>query len=326
MADALATARLAVRAASAVSPRLGARAAMAAFFSTAPRMAVRADDVPTHDAARRSMLAVGGRDIVVYRWGHGDDTVLLVHGWRGRASQFAPLVRELVHAGFHVVSFDAPAHGDSAGRRTDIRDWLAATEALQAAHGRFRAIVGHSFGGLAALTSARSGVTTATVATIAGAGTPAAFLAEFAATMDLGAATRVEFEAAFRRRFGEDEQSLARRFDAIAHPLAGGVDLLIAHDERDRQLPSVWSRRLFDAHGERARLVMTDGFGHVRILGSVPVLDATVGLVTGGVSGIDRALRATEPALEPIELQPVSAVPAESPESPESPAEAARRP
>ncbi len=290
MADTFSAARRATRAASAISPRLGGQFALAAFSATGRRMPVRPDDSPTHESARRGIMSVRGHDLVTYRWGRGDDSVLLVHGWRGRASQFAPLVRELVHAGFHVVSFDAPAHGDSGGRRTDIRDWLAAIDQLQASHGRFRAIVGHSFGGLAALTAARSGITTASVATIAGAGTPAAFLEEFANAMTLDEATRAHFEAAFQHKLGEDERSLAHRYDAIADPLPDGIGLLIAHDQRDRQLAPEWSRRLYAAHGpDRARLLMTDGFGHTRILASDPVLDAVVGLVTDGVAGVDRA-------------------------------------
>jgi len=290
MADTYTTARRAVGAASAVSPRLGGRAALAAFFTTGAPMPVRADDLPTHGSARRATVTVRDHEIATYRWGQGDDTVLLVHGWRGRASQFAPLVRELVHEGFHVVSFDAPAHGDSPGRRTDIRDWLTAIEELQAKHGRFRAIVGHSFGGLAALTAARDGVTTAAVATVAGAGTPTAFLAEFSEAMSLGNPTRAEFEAGFRRRLGESPSSLERRYDAIAHPLPEAIELLVAHDDDDRQLRPESSRRLYEAHIPRARLVTTSGLGHSRILGSDPILDAIVGLATGGLAGVDRAL------------------------------------
>jgi pimeloyl-ACP methyl ester carboxylesterase len=302
MADPFATARRTVGAASAVSPRLGGRVALGAFFATGRRMPVRADDSETHLRAQRGTVVVRGHDLATYRWGTGDRTVLLLHGWRGRASQFAPLVRELVAERFHVVAFDAPAHGDSPGRSTDIRDWLAATEQLQARFGRFQAIVGHSFGGLAALTAARSGVTTSAVATIAGAGTPAAFLAEFSGAMRLGERTRERFEAGFRRQLGEDAASLVRRYDAAADPLPVGIDLLLAHDDTDRQLSPTWSLALAEAHGDRARLVRTTGFGHVRILSADAVLDAVVGLAAGGLGGVDRALggrAATAPADAP---------------------------
>ena len=160
---------------------------------------------------------VRGKDLVTYRWGSGDETVLLVHGWRGRVSQFAPLVRELVADGLHVVAFDAPAHGASPSARTDIRDWIAAIEALQLRHGRFRLIAGHSFGALATLTAVRSGTTAARVVTIAGAGTPQVFIDQFAAMIDLSVPAKAAFERSFLAKFGEDAASMRLRFDAIRH-------------------------------------------------------------------------------------------------------------
>ncbi|MGV9195387.1 alpha/beta hydrolase [Microbacterium sp. MC2] len=66
-----------------------------------------------------------GAEVVTYEWGDGDRTVVLIHGWNGRASQFATLARELVAEGYRVVAFDAPAHGASSGRHTYIHDWTA---------------------------------------------------------------------------------------------------------------------------------------------------------------------------------------------------------
>lgn len=285
------SARSLVAVASALSPALGGRAALAAFFETRPRMRVRPDDQPTHERARRRAVRVRDLDLVAYEWGRGDDTVLLVHGWRGRASQFATLVRDLVFEGLHVVAFDAPGHGDSRGRRTDIRDWVAAIDQLQRRHGRFRAVIGHSFGALAALTAVRHGVAAGAVATVSGAGAPTAFLDEFAKAMGLDAATRRGFEHAFLQRISEDEASVVRRYDALAHPLPTGVRLLAAHDDGDRQMPADWSARLVAAHGDRARLVRTDGFGHSRVLTADPVLDALVALcVEPGQLPFDPAL------------------------------------
>ncbi|MGG1909502.1 alpha/beta hydrolase [Microbacterium sp. NRRL B-14842] len=139
-----------------VTPRLAGDLAYRLFFSTRPRMAVRAADAATHEAARRGSILVRDIPVTTYTWGGGPPTVLLLHGWRGRASQFAPLVRELVAEGLRVVAFDAPAHGSSGGRRTDIRDWVEAAQELEHTHGPFSALIGHSFGGLAALTVART--------------------------------------------------------------------------------------------------------------------------------------------------------------------------
>lgn len=270
-----------------VSPVLSGDLASRLFFTTAPRMPVRTADVPTHGDARRGSLQVRGIDVTTYEWGAGARTVLLLHGWRGRASQFAPLVRELVAEGLRVVAFDALAHGSSAGRRTDIRDWIDAAEQLQVRHGAFAAIVGHSFGALAASTLARSSAPAPAVAAIAGAASPDAFLAEFARELRLDAGTTARLTERFQRRLGMDQAAVSERYDAVRHPLPADTDLLVVHDRGDRRMPDADALRLHAAHGERSRLLRTEGLGHTRVLSADDVLDAVVALVVGGVEGVD---------------------------------------
>lgn len=279
-----------IRAAAAVSPALAGDLAYRLFFTTSPRMPVRDADAPTHADARSGALSVRGREVVTYEWGTGTRTVLLLHGWRGRASQFAPLVRELVAEGFRVVAFDAPAHGSSAGRGTDIRDWVDAAEQLQEEHGPFAAIVGHSFGALAALTIARSTVPTAAVAAIAGAASPDAFLAQFTEDLRLDAATARRLSVRFRRRLDLDAAGVSARYDAARHPLPADTALLVVHDRGDRRMPDADSLRLHTAHGERSRLLRTEALGHTRVLSADATLDAVVALATGGLEAVD-ALR-----------------------------------
>lgn len=276
-----------IRTAAAVSPVLAGDLAYRLFFTTSPRMPVRDADAATHDDARRGRLAVRGFEVTTYEWGRGLRTVLLLHGWRGRASQFAPLVRELVAEGFHVIAFDAPAHGSSAGRRTDVRDWVDAAEQLQARHGRFVMLVGHSFGAFAALTVARSTVPASAVAAIAGAAGPDAFLAEFVGELDLDAPTAARLSERFRQRLGMDQATLAARYDAARHPLPDDTALLVVHDRDDRRMPDADSLRLHEAHGGRSRLLRTEGFGHTRVLSADTTLDATVALVVGGLGDVD---------------------------------------
>lgn len=270
-----------IRVASAVSPTLGGALADRAFFSTGPRMRVHERDEATHEAATRSRLRIGATEVAAYAWGRGPRAVLLLHGWRGRASQFAPLVRELVAEGLRVVSFDAPAHGSSGGRRTDIRDWVAVAEALQQEHGRFDALVGHSFGGLAALAAARGTVPVPTVVTIAGAGSPEAFVGEFAREFRLSAPARAEMERRFLGHFGLGERDFVARYDAVRHPLPEDTDLLVIHDRADRRMPDAGALRLHAAHEGRSRLLRTEGFGHSRILQADAVLDAVIAQLQG---------------------------------------------
>lgn len=297
-----------------LSPRLAGDLAYRLFFSTRPRMAVRAADAATHDDARRGTLLVRGIDIATYTWGTGPRTVLLLHGWRGRASQFAPLVRELVAEGFRVVAFDAPTHGSSGGRHTDIRDWVDAAERLDRTHGPFSALIGHSFGGLAALTVARSSGSVPAVAVVAGAAAPEAFLAQFVRDLRLDAATADRLRTRFHRRLRLDPATAAERYDAAAHPLPAGTALLVVHDRGDRRMPDHDALRLHAAHPGRSRLVRTVGLGHTRVLSADPTLDAVVALVTGGLDAVDALGTATgRAATDAAPADPSAALPRPTP-------------
>ncbi len=92
-----------------------------------------------------------------YRWGRGP-TVLLLHGWAGRAGQMAPLGVELAEAGFQAVAFDVRGHGEAPGRSTSwstfFRDIGAVYRALnQPLH----ACVGHSAGALSLMALRQDG-------------------------------------------------------------------------------------------------------------------------------------------------------------------------
>ncbi|MBN8204567.1 alpha/beta hydrolase [Microbacterium esteraromaticum] len=275
-----------IRTTARVAPALGAHLALNAFFSTT-RMRLRDEDWLTDYAARRARVRVGGAEIETYQWGAGPSAVLLMHGWNGRASQFAPLVRDLVGEGYRVVAFDAPAHGDSPGRRTDVRDWVDAAHALSDAEGPFDLIVGHSFGAFAALAAVRDGVPARRVASIAGAGAVPAFHDQFLGALRMPAYARPAFEAGFYRRLGLRREESDARFDTLTHPLPAGTELLLVHDRQDRALDARHSRALHAAHPGRSHLLLTNGLGHNRVLSADMVLDAVLAFAMGGLGGPD---------------------------------------
>ncbi len=278
-----------LRAADRVSPAVAGRLAMPLFRRVRPALRVRPTDRAVHEHAERGTITVRGRTVVTYSWGSGPETVLLVHGWRGRASQFGPLVRELRADGYRVVAFDAPANGESAGRHTDIRDWLEAIAVLQRRHGMFRLIVGHSFGSLAALTAVREGTVAGGVVAIAGMADARYLVDSFAARVGLGTASADVLATRFAARLRPGVADPYVRFDATRAPLPESVPLLVVHDRGDREVAVAESLRLHEAHGERSRLVLTEGAGHSRVLGVDPTLDAVTAFATGGLAALDAA-------------------------------------
>ena len=88
------------------------------------------------------------RKLKGYQWGSGDQIVLLVHGWESRGTALRGFVPDLIAAGYRVVAFDGPAHGDSEGERANILNFGSAIKSLiEHLDAPIAAAITHSFGG-----------------------------------------------------------------------------------------------------------------------------------------------------------------------------------
>ncbi|CAM3629851.1 alpha/beta hydrolase [Occultella aeris] len=269
-----------VRALDRMSPRLAAAVTYPFFTRVGARRRVREYERSTHDEARRSVLDVGRRKVVTYEWGQGARTVLLVHGWRGRAAQFAALVRDLRYEGFRVVSFDAPGCGDSPGRRTNIGDYHAIVTALAERESTpFHAVVGHSVGSLAALTATAESVVTRHLVAIA-AITRFRYLNEvFARNLGLGERARALHEGWYANRLRHAAPDVYTRFDATVLALPPDLRLTYIHDRADGWADIGEVRQLAARRGGQVQLIETEGFGHSRILSADVTLDTVLAVV-----------------------------------------------
>jgi pimeloyl-ACP methyl ester carboxylesterase len=227
-----------------------------------------------------------GVDVVTYEWGAGERTVLLSHGWQSRASVFGPLVRELRSEGFRVLAFDAPANGDSPGRRTYLVDHLDVIAELTRREGPWHALVGHSFGSLAALMAVHDGAPATRVVGVAGAADPRVFVDGFGEMLGLDEHTRDALAARFARRVFTGAPDPFERYSAVRHPLPDGIPLLLVHDRGDRRVPFTESERLLEANGDRAQLLATEGLGHNRVLRTDATLDAVMAFLTASAGSL----------------------------------------
>ena len=134
-----------------ISPTLAGWVALRLFLTPARRR-VEAGDAPILAAARKRHLRAGVHHFVAWQWGDTAPWVVLLHGWGSHAARFGSFIEPLRAAGFSVIGIDAPAHGESPGRQSDLlrfRDCLA--EVLRT-HSPVHAVIGHSLGGGALLT------------------------------------------------------------------------------------------------------------------------------------------------------------------------------
>jgi pimeloyl-ACP methyl ester carboxylesterase len=108
--------------------------------------------------AVRQIVGIPDGEVVAWQWGIGSGPLVgLVHGWEGRGSQLGAFAAPLVAAGFRVLTFDAPGHGESPGEVAHVPLVARVLVALERQLGPFDALVGHSMGAAAAATAAVNG-------------------------------------------------------------------------------------------------------------------------------------------------------------------------
>ena len=121
------------------------------LFATPPAPRLREKERAFLDAARPVRQSRGrgaGRPIVEYHWGEaGRPLVLLSYGWGSNAGRWRHYVPTLVEAGYRVLAYDPPGHGQAPRGQLTLPENAAIVADLIAAHGPVEAILAHSFGG-----------------------------------------------------------------------------------------------------------------------------------------------------------------------------------
>ncbi|MFC7878356.1 alpha/beta fold hydrolase [Isoptericola sp. NPDC057391] len=272
-----------LRALSAAAPPLAIRVAARAFWHVGAPAAVRPADRAVHERATRRAVDVAGERVVTYRWGdRGAPTVLLVHGWKSRASRFAGLVTSLEAAGLGVVAFDGVAHGGSSGRRMSALEHMAAIRAVHDAEGPFTAVVGHSLGALAAGLALADGLPVDRFVAVAATTGFDAIAASFLRLVGMPAGLHERFCDHVERTFPGGVRDVRARLDLVGHPVPERVATLFVQDDDDRMSPSAGAR-LLHAAVPGSGLLTTRGLGHTRILDDPAVVTAVVAHVTAPV-------------------------------------------
>lgn len=253
------SARVGMRALSAVSPKAASYVARRLFVT--PRKYAR----PQREHA---ILAKGKRFEFLWMrrtlcaWSFGEGpTIALVHGWEGRGAQLGSLVDPLVNAGYRVVMFDAPAHGDSPGKTADPLRFAGALQALAKWVDGFYGVIAHSMGSLAVSIALREGLSVQRVAFVAPGASPQKATAYMAELLDLPPSVLGGLRSQLAKKAGKSWEALNR--SALAEGFE--LPLLVVHDEDDREVKVENAQRIVH-RWPGSKLVVTKGLGHTRIL------------------------------------------------------------
>ena len=215
--------------------------------------------------------------LAAYRWGHGERVVLLIHGWSGRGPQMGAFAEPLVNAGYSVIAFDAPSHGRTPGSSTNLFRISDALQTVIQHCGPVDSIISHSFGTIVLAYTLRHRDLHINRAVCIGSPASARLLADrFTGIMQASAKTRQCFMQQFEREFGHD---IWNRISAEENARGLTIPALIMHDQNDHDVPWQSSQQLAQAW-PNAKLVLSKGLGHRRILRNPTLVKQVVDFIT----------------------------------------------
>jgi len=225
----------------------------------------------------KHQIKVNGQTVRGWKWGAGPG-ILFVHGWNGRGIQLSSFFAPLIQAGYAVITFDAPGHGESDGKTSSYFELTDTVRALLNPQLGFNIIglIGHSLGAAAIVNALSKEDISLPGILIA----PAIKLKELLFnTFELFGIPAVVYRRAieeYERRFGyslesDDPYKLLPMVDS---------NLLIVHDRRDHSIPFSDSLEIAETRSN-ITLHETEGLGHRNILKDRKIVELVTDYILG---------------------------------------------
>lgn len=256
-----------------ISLTWAAREGMKLFFQTRRYKRPEREHKLLQNATERFTFTWQGKELVAWAWGTGP-TILLVHGWNGRGAQLGSFIEPLVAAGYRVVAYDGPGHGDSKGNQASLVDLSESVGAVVEQLGSVAGVIAHSLGAAATTLALIEGKQIPWVIYLAPPLQPRDYVHKFAGFLKVSRETTSLMKALMSVHF-------RRSWDSLDIPtLAKSLEtpLLVIHDEEDKDVPFSEGDALVKAW-PRAELIATQGLGHRRILHQADVIKQALAFI-----------------------------------------------
>jgi len=250
------------------SPRLAAKFAIK-LFTTPMRFKLPKREVEMDNKSKQELINIPALDkkINVYHYGDSNRKVLLVHGWSGRGTQLHSIADKLLKCGHSTISFDAPAHGKSTGKTSDMTEFIACILELEKLYGPFEYAVGHSLGAMAVLNAIKRGLNVEKAVIIGSGDVIKDIMNDFTAKLGMNIATGELMIRLFEKKFGESINS----YSAYIAAKDVAIPILVIHDINDADVPVSAAYHISDYLSDK-EIMITEGLGHRKILGDTKVI------------------------------------------------------
>ena len=257
-----------------IRPRLSGKFALNLFL-TPLRYARPEREKKVYDSSKKSFIEVDGYKVAIYEWGEGP-IIWMLHGWSGRATQLHAFIDRFVEKGYKIIGVDAPGHGDSSGKKSNVLLFGKALLKLNQIYGPPYAYIGHSLGGAIGFLALKNGIKFQKMVSISAPSIARAVIEESLKKLGATDITVRNMEKIFKERYHEPfENYTALKWVRFAPD----IPILIIHDEGDKDAPfhhgEALSREL-----PNAEFYTTQGLGHMQILRDKKTVDKVVDFIS----------------------------------------------
>lgn len=246
---------------------------LARLFTTPIKHKMPKRELEMDRKSKQELLLIPGlnKKVMVYNYGSGEKTILLVHGWSGRGTQLVKFAEEFVKLGYCTISFDAPAHGKSPGNRTIMTEFITSVMQIEKKFGPFEAAIGHSLGGMTLLNAYKRGLHLNKLVIIGSGDKVQDIMNDFVRKLEMKSEMSELLKLYFEKQFGETMESYS------SYIAAKEIDIpvLVIHDENDYEVP-VQAGIHIHKQLRKGDLMVTKGLGHRKILGNHQVIEKVI--------------------------------------------------
>ncbi len=258
-----------------IFPGLTAKLARKIWFTTL-RIKKSPIEQKIADLANPTMVEIQETPIRLWHWGEEGPTILFIHGWSGRGTQIASFVNPLVDQGFQVLSFDAPAHGESGGKHTDATKIAETLSEIVKLKGSFHGVITHSMGAIVLAQLMNDPLKVDRVVMICPPINLDVMLRNFQNRFNLPQTIIEKLREMIKQDLGEDIEekiSLQNKTNRFKCPV------LIIHDEDDIEVD--WhSTENLAKNISGAEFYKTQSLGHIKILFDQSVIEKVAGFLS----------------------------------------------
>jgi pimeloyl-ACP methyl ester carboxylesterase len=257
-----------------VSPKAAAQKAFDLFCTPRKKSGKKQPSPP--EKGEKISFKLDGHTIRGHRWlPHQASTAtlpkaLIAHGFESSSRNFDHYILPLLKKGYEVLAFDAPAHGQSGGKRITLPLYVKTLQTIYELYGPVQSFMGHSLGGLALslLIESLPHDTDTKLVLIAPPCEMVAAVDSFFQLLQTGKEVRKEFDDLSYELFDRPFSWYSMR-RALYHVHA---DILWLQDEEDRITPLQDALRIREDQHPNIQFVLTKGLGHRKIYRDLAVI------------------------------------------------------